>query len=489
MDRIESVTDGVGQVTRFAYDIETRVTTVTDPLGVSAVYEYGADGELTRVRTGVTAANPDGLSELSYTYNAIGDVTSMTDGLGNTVLMEYDERGNLTKQVDGAGNTVVRTYDARNQLLTETAYALPETGVGPAEQPQTTRYVYDAAGKNQLRFVVSPEGRVTEYRYQVQGLRTSGIQYTAAGYDVGSLAATEVPTEAELQAWVRGQDLTRSERSDMAYDFRGNLQSVTTYGNVDAAGNGVASTASGTWYVYDQRGQLLQTVTPDGRGISQNVYDGLGRVVSSVARSADGTLSTTTVTQYDDANGKTTVTLANGLSTTSVFDRAGRLISVLQSSADDREPGDDPLRVRRGRPAADDGGPDRPAPVDPLRRGGAEGGGGRPRRRAHRVRVRQGEPGHEDDRVRERRSTRECWSTRRAGHDGSTRPSRRRDAGVDPADGDGAGRAELEPLRRGGPGCVVDRRAGFRVAHPVRRVVADRVGDEVRERDRHERPG
>ena len=94
----------------------------------------------------------------------------------------------------------------------------------------------------------------------------------------------------------------------------------------------MASTANGTWYVYDHRGQLLQTVTPDGRGITQNVYDGLGRVVSTVARSADGTLSTTTVTQYDDANGKTTVTLANGLSTTSVFDRAGRLISVLQSS-------------------------------------------------------------------------------------------------------------------------------------------------------------
>ena len=96
----------------------------------------------------------------------------------------------------------MRTYDARNQLLTETVYALPETGVGPAEQPQTTRYVYDAAGKNQLRFVVSPEGRVTEYRYHVHGLRTSTIQYAAAGYDAGSLAATEVPTEAELQAWV-----------------------------------------------------------------------------------------------------------------------------------------------------------------------------------------------------------------------------------------------------------------------------------------------
>ena len=51
------------------------------------------------------------------------------------------------------------------------------------------------------------------------------------------------------------------------------------------------------------------------------------------AHSADGTLSTTTVTPYDDAHGKTTVTLANGLTTTSAFDKAGRLVSVVQSSA------------------------------------------------------------------------------------------------------------------------------------------------------------
>jgi YD repeat-containing protein len=332
LDRIASVTDGEGQITQFAYDIEKRTTTVTDPLGVSTVYQYGADGELTRVLTGVTAANPEGLSELRYTYNAIGDVTSMTDGLGNAVVMEYDANGNLTKQVDGAGNTIVRTYDARNQLLTETTYATPETNVDPPTQPQTTRYVYDAAGNNQLRFVVSPEGRVTEYRYQVHGLRTSTIQYSAAVFDASAFGDTDVPTEADLAAWVGAQDLTRSERTDMTYDFRGNLQTVTTYGTVDAAGIGVPSTANGTMYVYDHRGQLLQTVTPDGRGITQNVYDGLGRVVSTVARSADGTLSTTTVTQYDDANGKTTVTLANGLTATSVYDRAGRLISVLQSS-------------------------------------------------------------------------------------------------------------------------------------------------------------
>ncbi len=323
-----TVTDGEGKVTTFAYNTSTGTTTVTDPLQVSTAYQYDAQGRLTRITNGVTAANPSGTSQLSYAYNALGDVTSITDGLGRSVVLQYDANGNLTSQVDGAGNTLVRTYDARNQMLTETMYQ----SAAPS-QTQTTRYVYDAGGKNLLRFVVSAEGRVTEYRYNAQGLRTSTIEYRASAYDTTGLGTTGVPTEAQLQTWVGVQDRTKTERSDLAYDFRGQLQTLTTYSGVDANGNGLATGASVAQYVYGQRGELLQTVTPDGRGITQSIYDGLGRVVSTVARSADGTLSATTLTQYDDANGKTTVTLANGLATTSVFDHAGRLVSVVQSSS------------------------------------------------------------------------------------------------------------------------------------------------------------
>lgn len=42
----------------------------------------------------------------------------------------------------------------------------------------------------------------------------------------------------------------------------------------------------------------------------------------------NGTTSRTSVHSYDDANRRTTTTLANGLATTSTYDRAGRLVSV-----------------------------------------------------------------------------------------------------------------------------------------------------------------
>ena len=331
--RVATATDGDGGVTTFAYDTTTNSTTATDPLGVSTAYQYDAKGQLTQVRSGVTASNSAGLTQLTYTYNAIGDVATVTDGLGNTVAFEYDSAGNLTSRVDSAGDTQTRTYNAQNQVLTETVYATPANGTSAASQAQTTRYVYDAGNKNLLRFIVSADGRVTEYRYNSQGLRTASIVYSSAEYDTSGLAQTASPTEAQMQDWASSQDLTQSQRTDLVYDFRGQLQSVSTYASVDASGNGVAGTAAVTQYIHDQRGLLLQTISPDGQTVSQAIYDGLGRVVSSTTRSADGSLSATTLTQYDDANARTKVTLANGLSTTSIYDRAGRLISVAQSSS------------------------------------------------------------------------------------------------------------------------------------------------------------
>ena len=331
--RVATATDGDGGVTTFSYDTTTNRTTATDPLGVSAAYQYDANGQLTQIRSGVTAGNSAGLTQLNYAYNAIGDVATVTDGLGNTVTFEYDANGNLTSRADSAGNTQTRTYNAQNQVLTETVYATPANGTSAASQAQTTRYVYDAGNKNLLRFIVSADGRVTEYRYNSQGLRTASIAYSAGTYDTSGLAQTASPTEAQMQSWASVQDLTQSVRTDLAYDFRGQVQSTSTYASVDATGNGVAGTAAVTQYVYDQRGLLLQTISPDGQTVSQAIYDGLGRVVSSTTRSADGSLSATTLTQYDDANARTKVTLANGLATTSIYDRAGRLISVVQSSA------------------------------------------------------------------------------------------------------------------------------------------------------------
>ena len=299
---------------------------MTDPLGFNTLFDYDALGQLLKV-----AAPPIGGDSSSFVYTATGDLSRVTDGEGRAVDMTYDANGNQTSQRDAAGNMVTRTFDAHNQLLTETVYATPDPdGAGPALPgvPQTTRYVYDAGGKNLLRYVLSAEGRVTQYVYNSYGQQTSAIQYAAAPFDTSALGAMGVPTEAQMTTWVGTQDRTRTLRTDMAYDTRGQLLKATAYGNVDANGNGIADASrSITQFVYDQAGLLLKTISGIN-GTTTYTYDGLGRRLSAT----DAT-NQVTLTQYDDANAKTLVTLASGLTTTSAFDRAGRLASVVQSSA------------------------------------------------------------------------------------------------------------------------------------------------------------
>ncbi|HXH14344.1 MAG TPA: hypothetical protein VNP04_31850, partial [Alphaproteobacteria bacterium] len=94
-----------------------------------------------------------------------------------------------------------------------------------------------------------------------------------------------------------------------------------------------------TRYVYDQRGRLLQTVDARGEAttepsdyVTTYTYDGLGRLLTTNQWIAAG-VSRTRITNYDDANRRITTTLANGLATTEIYDRAGWRISVSQADS------------------------------------------------------------------------------------------------------------------------------------------------------------
>ena len=324
--RMQSVTDAIGNKTSFSYDATNRKTTVTDANGQASVYSYDATGQLLSVAVPSAA----GTATTSYAYNANGDLAQLTDPSGRTIVMGYDVNGNQISQMDAAGNTVTRTFDGNKQLLTETAYVVPDpdgAGTGQASQPMTTRYVYDASGWDELRFVISPEGRVTQYVYNDYNERAATIQYASSAYAVGGLAATAVPTEAQMVAWVGTQDLTKSVRTDVAYNAVGMATQSVTYAKVDVSGNGVIDgTQSTTTYVYDQYGHLLQLVKP-GAGATTFTYDGLGRVLTK--QDANGTATNV----YDDVNGKTVATAVNGLITTSTYDKGGRLVSMVQGTS------------------------------------------------------------------------------------------------------------------------------------------------------------
>ena len=326
----ETVSTGVTRVTGFYYDLVNRVTTITDPLGGVTTMSYDASGNLTQLTRPVPAPGA-AAPTTSFTYTPAGDVASLTEN-GRTTAYTYDAAGNLTLMRDAAGNTVTRTYGTKNELLTETRWLVPDpdgAGPGAASAPATTRYAYDS--ENHVRFSVSAEGDVTEYQYNAPGQLTATIVYAGGKYDVTGLQPTATLSEATLQSWTATTDRTNAERTDTAYDARGNVHTVTRYSALDGAGAGIASAGySQDTYVYDQAGLLLSRVNNASPASEVFVYDGLGRVVS-----ATDMANATTITAFNDAASTTTVTSsATGLTRVSVYDKAGELVSTTESGAD-----------------------------------------------------------------------------------------------------------------------------------------------------------
>ena len=309
-------------------------THVRDALGNVTTYIKNREGRL----FAVLAADVDGVRQRTfYDYDHDGNVITITEdpgGLNHTTTFDYDERGNVIKTRDAGGNTVTRTYDSNNQVLSETRYLdVDVDGIGPANPDEglTTRYVYD--DENHLRFTITAAGRVTEHRYNVYGQRVSTLTYTSQGY------WEQTAAESDLASFVSGQP--HPERTDYAYDFRGNLSAVTVWPETDWDGVGVG-TPSITRMVYDQRGNLLQTIHPRGEFTPEAgdhattfTYDGLGRLLTATQFVWNGA-SRTTINDYDDADNRVVTTLENddnSLITTSLYNGAGELISVSASSS------------------------------------------------------------------------------------------------------------------------------------------------------------
>ncbi|MEO0560496.1 MAG: hypothetical protein AAF125_00175, partial [Chloroflexota bacterium] len=206
-------------------------------------------------------------------------------------------------------------YGVGEQLIV----AGPEISIRKNES--VSRFAYDANGR--LRYEIGPEGEVTEYRY------TNGMLWTVSVHTDLVYPGTELaaPTVGTMLHWLDLQDRSEKLYSANVYDARGNLTWTTKFGA--AHPDGSADTSEGySQYnnVRDQAGQLLSRRTAS-MGTETFVYDGLGRMVSSV-----DTANNTTSIVFDDAASKTIITNAAGFVTTETYNLAGELISRNEST-------------------------------------------------------------------------------------------------------------------------------------------------------------
>ncbi|GAU06915.1 Rhs family protein [Burkholderia stabilis] len=316
----QAADNGTVRVTKLQYDLAKRETTVTDPLGFVQVMAWDGAGRLTGLHTAPSLDGQWDARWIGFDYDSAGNLRSQNDPLLGGASLYYDAAGNLTRQ-SGTGVDVLRTYGSRNELLTETTRS---TLGRPEFASQTTRYAYDDAGH--LRYAVSAEGRVTEYRYNAAGQRVSEIRYNGGVFDVVGLSESTTLSVGSIETWANGLgDRQNALRIDSTYDWRGNVAVETGYERLLADGTGDTSAGvSQTRYVYDPHGRLLQRYAgaPGQERVEQFAYDGLGRLLSTV--SFDGALTTY---QYEDKRHAVSVTFANGLTRTSIWNAAGELIT------------------------------------------------------------------------------------------------------------------------------------------------------------------
>ncbi|WP_235364764.1 LysM peptidoglycan-binding domain-containing protein [Sphingomonas sp. ERG5] len=213
-------------------------------------------------------------------------------------------------------------------------------GSGTPGTPQTTRYLYNAAGH--VIYSVSAEGKVSWFDYQATGEQKTSIVYTASSYDPATLVSlTDADAITALNNWRTGAVIDRSAavRTDRTYDdVRGTLTSEISWSKLDSTGAFITAANSGsekseTNYLYNAHGELVErkvVINANGDKKTETFsYDGLGRVTSTT----DLEGRTTTVA-FGDTQQKTTVTFANGSTEVSVYNLAGQLITSTRSASD-----------------------------------------------------------------------------------------------------------------------------------------------------------
>ena len=246
--KVASITDAQGTL---AIEYKQGQTVLTDAAGKAVAYSFDGEGRLLAVGT------PGSLPQASFEYDANGNVVRAASADAATMTYEYDARGQRVA-VRGADGMLVlqRGFAPDGRLLAEISY-------DATYQASLTNYVYDGASR--LAFVVAPDGQVQQYQYDSAGQRIATVRYPDSPYVSGPR------TETALRAWAANevQQKHTVQRTNYTYDVRGLVAT-----RADASGT--------TSYVYDQAGQLLQLISPDGSS-TQYTYDGLGRLLTTTA--------------------------------------------------------------------------------------------------------------------------------------------------------------------------------------------------------------
>lgn len=222
IDNVETITNALGQVTRFEYDSLANLVRLIAPGGDSTRISYNElalPGSVTDAR-GRTVRT---------VYDSLGRVTGRVTPLGDTTSYTYDSYGNLASVTDPTGRITHYEYDVVGRLLLE---------INPAGD--TVRYTYDTAGR--LDSLIDPLHHHTTFTYDAAGnlIRSTNHMGVSRAYDYDE--------QQKLTAYTNG----RGQTINYEYDALRRLIRKTTSDSTVLARFG-----------YDNMGNMVYAATPE----------------------------------------------------------------------------------------------------------------------------------------------------------------------------------------------------------------------------------
>ena len=312
-----------GHAERFDYDRANKITTYTDHDGVTTVYKYDDEQQITEERYA------DG-SSVKTTYNAAGNPTSKTVN-GSTTKFIYDEKDNLIKVQYADGSAESFTYDSNNnciravdrdKITTEFRYDAKGNCIGVlrgGQEAVTAQYNAKGLVTDLYRNGGSVTGR-THFEYDAKGNTTSRTAYTKNAviketwtYDGQNRVLSYIDGEGQKYTY------SYTEKTVTEKTPAGLERTYTTNGRKDLILIEETDTGTGEKrlfsYEYDKR-HLVTAVKAgakldDLQTVVSYTYTKAGKALTETRKDEDATW----ITEY-------------------VYDRAGRIEAVKRSKAD-----------------------------------------------------------------------------------------------------------------------------------------------------------
>ncbi|SFF06000.1 RHS repeat-associated core domain-containing protein [Dyella marensis] len=278
---VASVTDPDGVQVTYTYDAAHRLTDITDALGNRIHYTLDGAGNKTKEET-FDASNTLRRS-LARSYNTLGQLTGIKDGLNRTVFDasftdSYDANGNLVRSADALGVQRKQGYDALNRLVSTL-----DNYNGTDTATQNTQSVFAYGPRDELQGVSDPDGLNTTYDYDGLGnatavhspdTGTSSFVYDAAGNRIQATDARNVVSHSTYDALNRLTATTyQTSAENVSYRYD-EADSVTGCVGSYPVGRltSVVETAVTTVYCYDARGNVVTKRQSQGTNVDTVSY-------------------------------------------------------------------------------------------------------------------------------------------------------------------------------------------------------------------------